>query len=297
MFVKDQIRGCLYGTALGDALGAPFEGGPLERVTWGMLGILGRPKYRYSDDTQMTMDLVESIVRCEAVVPDDLARTFARNYTWTRGYGPGAAKILKQIRRGTDWEQASRSVYADGSFGNGAAMRASILGLIYEGSELEAAVQAASRITHAHPVGIDGARVMAGVASAAAAGQDPASWLEVAAEAAHTTEVRTRCQKARQVDVLSEEVARQLGNGVIVPDSVPTAVLVASKMIACDVMDLVDFCRDMGGDVDTIAAMAGTLYGTFHGTGALPQRLLDKVEGIDRLTTLSDALHTLANQS
>lgn len=289
----DKIRGCLYGTALGDALGAPFEGGILERLTWGAIAVLSRRKYRYSDDTQMTMDLVESLLRCNGVDADDLARTFARNYSWTRGYGPGAAKILKRIRRGMDWEQACRSVYADGSFGNGAAMRVSILGLLFEGTELESAVQAASQITHAHPVGIDGARVMAKLAGAAAAGQAPESWLEVAADVAQTSEVRTGCQKARQVDPLPKKVARQVGNGVTVPQSVPTAILVASTMIDDDFLALIEFCRQMGGDVDTIAAMAGALYGSFHGAEVFPAGLLDEVEGIGRLAILSEELQTL----
>jgi ADP-ribosylglycohydrolase len=53
-----------------------------------------------------------------------MAHRFARSYRWSRGYGPGAARLLKRIARGQDWESASVSVYPSGSYGNGGAMRA-----------------------------------------------------------------------------------------------------------------------------------------------------------------------------
>src|SRR6202008_4200566 len=34
----DQFQGCLLGLALGDAMGAPHEGGPVERLVWKLIG-------------------------------------------------------------------------------------------------------------------------------------------------------------------------------------------------------------------------------------------------------------------
>src|SRR5688572_396147 len=131
MATVDQFQGCLLGLALGDALGAPLEGGILERLLWRAIGVSRKGEMRWTDDTQMSVDLVESFLAQGRVNPDDLARRFAKSYRWSRGYGPGAAKVLKRIARGTDWRKANRSVYRDGSYGNGAAMRAPILGLIH----------------------------------------------------------------------------------------------------------------------------------------------------------------------
>jgi len=39
------------GLALGDALGAPYEGGPEERLAWKLLGKTRNRKLRYTDDT------------------------------------------------------------------------------------------------------------------------------------------------------------------------------------------------------------------------------------------------------
>ena len=38
MVIQDQFRGCLLGLALGDAMGAPFEGGFPERLVWKIIG-------------------------------------------------------------------------------------------------------------------------------------------------------------------------------------------------------------------------------------------------------------------
>ena len=139
----DRIIGSVLGLALGDAFGAPYEGGVLERAAWALIG-KRNGRRRWTDDTQMTIDVIESLVACGGVDQDDLARRFARSYRWSRGYGPGAAKVLKRIRRGQPWEAANSSVYRDGSFGNGGAMRAPAVGLFFSTDGEEELVEAAS---------------------------------------------------------------------------------------------------------------------------------------------------------
>src|SRR5262245_17056205 len=119
----DQYVGCLLGLATGDALGAPYEGGVLERLAWRILQCRAVGSLRWTDDTQMSLDLAESLLAEGEVRPDALARRLAAGYRWSRGYGPGAAKVLKRIRRGEPWQAATKAVYAAGSYGNGAAMR------------------------------------------------------------------------------------------------------------------------------------------------------------------------------
>lgn len=93
----DRFTGCLLGLALGDALGAPFEGGPIERAVWRIIGRTRDGRMRWTDDTQMSLDLAESLVANRALDLDDLAARFAKSYRWSRGYGPGAAKLLRRI--------------------------------------------------------------------------------------------------------------------------------------------------------------------------------------------------------
>ncbi len=99
--LQDRYTGCLLGLALGDACGAPLEGGWPERLLWRCIGTTRQGVMRWTDDTQMALDIGE-------VVPeqgrDDIAQRFACSYSWSRGYGPGAAKVLRRIRRGMPWQ-------------------------------------------------------------------------------------------------------------------------------------------------------------------------------------------------
>ena len=79
----------------------------------------------------MSIDLAESLLERDGLDLNDAARRFAAGYRWSRGYGPAAAKLLKRIARGADWREANRSIYPEGSFGNGGAMRAPVVGLFY----------------------------------------------------------------------------------------------------------------------------------------------------------------------
>ena len=127
---RDRITGSILGLALGDAFGAPHEGGILERLLWSLLGRRGGRR-RWTDDTRMSLDIMESLIACNRIDQDDLSRRFAQSYQWSRGYGPGAARLLKRIRKGESWQEVVYSVYPDGSFGNGAAMRAPVVGLFF----------------------------------------------------------------------------------------------------------------------------------------------------------------------
>ena len=50
---------------------------------------------------------------------------------------------------------------------------------------------------------------------------------------------------------------------------------------------------DAGHDADTVAAMACSVSGAYHGFSRLPSRLLEDLEYRDRLIELTDGLHDL----
>lgn len=180
--LRNRFEGSVLGLALGDAMGAPFEGGVFERLVWRLIGSTRRGEMRWTDDTQMSLDLADSVIAVGGVDPDDLARRFAESYRWSRGYGPGAAKLLKRIARGQDWRLANRSVFRDGSFGNGGAMRAPIIGLFYS-QRTELLIDAAresARVTHAHPLGVEGAVLIASAVAEASTVRDPVEILRAA---------------------------------------------------------------------------------------------------------------------
>ncbi|MDF1561652.1 MAG: ADP-ribosylglycohydrolase family protein [Deltaproteobacteria bacterium] len=294
----DRIKGGLLGLALGDAFGAPHEGGPIERLLWRAIG-RSEGKQRFTDDTTMSLDLAESLVERGALDLDDLARRFGASYRWSRGYGPGAAKLLKRVRGGMDWREASRSVYPEGSFGNGGAMRAPVIGLAFA-ARPEALADAASEqasITHAHPLAREGAVMIAAATAAALEGVDAEALLDAATAPCEQAPFTMRLEIARGWLRLSQgnepsprEVRESLGNGIAAVDSCVTALYLAGRFLHLDFADLLRFAALLGGDVDTIGAMAGALWGAHNGAGELPGELLGLLEQRERLEAAAAGL-------
>ena len=84
------------------------------------------------------------------------------------------------------------------------------------------------------------------------------------------------------------EVRRRLGSGVAALDSVPTALHLARRFDAFEPM--IAFAVALGGDVDTIAAMAGALIGARHGIAVLPTAALGRLEARAELEAAARAL-------
>lgn len=59
--------------------------------------------------------------------------------------------------------------------------------------------------------------------------------------------------------------------------------------------DTVRYAVTLGGDTDTIAALAGALSGAVLGYSAIPNVWLDRLEAVDALTVLADELFAAAN--
>lgn len=296
----DQFRGCLLGLALGDTLGAPFEGGILERLVWRAIGKTRSGEMRWTDDTQMAVDLAESFLANGGIDSDDLASRFARSYRWSRGYGPGAARVLKRIARGVHWRDASRSVYADGSFGNGAAMRVPLLGLIYGAKQgLPDAVHRSAIVTHAHPIAIEGSLLVALVTGLAAQGANSLEIYEQAMDCCRRDEFTSRLKQARiwsesDAETSGRDVRQKLGRGIAAHESCVTAVYTALRFRQQSFMAMHRFIVALGGDVDTIGAMAGAIWGAANGAEMLPAESLSNLEERERLMDIASRLHERA---
>jgi poly(ADP-ribose) glycohydrolase ARH3 len=303
----DRYEGVLLGLALGDASGAPYEGGPAERLAWWLLGRTSRGERRWTDDTQMSVDLAESLLACGRLNQDDLARRFAASYRWSRGYGSGAGKLLKRIRQGADWRVANRSVFRDGSYGNGAAMRAPVLSLFVGAhvDRLPALVEQASEITHAHRLAIQGAQMIAAATSAALTDNEPDAIFDAAVKTADDPSWADRFESARMLLASQDEfspsrVRKELGNRISARESCVTAVAVAVHFLQKPWHELMEFVIRLGGDVDTIAAMASAIWGGARGAGALPRSDLNRLEARERIQSLARHLweiHQPANET
>lgn len=295
---RDRFRGCILGLALGDAIGAPNEGGIAERLLWRMLGRTRTGQCRWTDDTQMTLDVIDTLIEDGQIDQDQLATRFANGYRWSRGYGPAAAKVLKQIRRGEDWRSVNRSVYRDGSLGNGGAMRIPALGLFYATrlNELEDAVQAATEITHCHPLAIKGAMLIGVSTSLMATDASLEDVLEHSRAIGASTTFEKKIAMASswlRADELvdARRVRVELGNGITASESCVTAWYLSLRFRDLQFEQLLDFVSRVRGDTDTIGAMAGALWGARNGVGQIPNSRVEQVERTDLLIQRADELH------
>lgn len=286
---------------MGDAYGAPFEGGPVERLLWGIIGKTKDGKMRYTDDTQMAMDLAVSCIENNGVDQDHLAAVFAESYHWSRGYGPSAAWLLKKIRNGANWRDVNRAKFKDGSFGNGAAMRVPILAMLFpeDTKQLNENSIACSEITHAHPAAIEGARLIALTTRAALIDWSTEAISEALPTWCRSDEYRSNVafciESVQSVDTLPITVLkRNLGNGVAAAKSCVTAIYFALKYRDQPLGDMLTQICNLGGDTDTIGAMAGAIWGAFNGSGAIDADKIKRIENAATIIELSEQLHALA---
>ncbi|MBK6692500.1 MAG: ADP-ribosylglycohydrolase family protein [Myxococcales bacterium] len=174
---EDRLAGVLLGTAVGDALGLPSEGMSARAVArrfpdfrrYRFLGSAGV----VSDDTEQTALVAESLLdangdpaRFVARFRKELLRWFLR-LPW--GIGLGTLKACLRIAVGLQQSGAN-------SAGNGAAMRAAIVGVFFHGDteRRRAWSDAVARVTHRDTRAVEGARYVAELASLAA-GHDGAA--------------------------------------------------------------------------------------------------------------------------
>src|SRR6185503_16411961 len=127
-----RARRSLLGLAVGDAFGETLFGHP-ERVAARIAKRLLEPRrpWRWTDDTAMALSIVEVLGRHQCIDTDALAEAFVRRWMHDphRGYGHGAFNLLARVSHGASWRtEAQRLFNGQGSYGNGAAMRAAPIG-------------------------------------------------------------------------------------------------------------------------------------------------------------------------
>jgi poly(ADP-ribose) glycohydrolase ARH3 len=294
-----QFQGCLLGGAAADAVGAPWEGlsnglvfsmGPADRI----VRHESRETIYYTDDTQMTIGVVETLLERGRIDGDSLAARFVANYHPDRGYGQGARALINAIAGGADWRVAAQEMFGgEGSLGNGAAMRVAPLGLYYahDVTELLAQATCSAEVTHRHPIGIDAARLMAVAAALAArsAGTrfDRRAFLETLRSVAVTEEFQWQLDHALELKPFQS--LSSFGNSLEAHRSVMTSIL-------CFADSPDDYCEAItraigrGNDVDTLAAMAGALVGARTGLEGIPAPLWECLENGDQGRTYLLAL-------
>ena len=292
--------GCMLGSALGDAIGElAFQYPDWDRL---FRVISGRALLRYTDDTAMGIGLAQSIVHVGGIDQQHVGDTFRFNYErepW-RGYSSGSPTIFSMVSQyRMSYVEAAKELFEGvGSLGNGAAMRVAPLGLFYHHDEdlYEHAARSAS-VTHAHPVGMDGAALQARAVALAVA-LDPATpfsaddFIQKLVEFARSEEMRGKLELVRDLihrDVGPAEAASRLGKSVAVHESLPFALYSFirnprsfNECLTCAVLN--------GGDRDTLGAMACAVSGAYLGVKAIPEIWKEKLENRELIEGLARQL-------
>lgn len=297
MIDKSKYRGCFKGLAIADAFGALYEGGIIERSLWRLIGKTREGKHRFTDDTQMSIDIAQSFLESKDINQDHLAKTFASSYKWSRGYGPTAAKLLKGIKHGKKWQNLNRKKFKEGSIGNGAAMRAPIVALCHPINDqaLENYIQQSAEITHANPFAIEGAHIIAITTCLAlndAPNEEILESLFICCKSGIYTSKLSKCIEYLQSknSVSNKEIREQLGNGIIATKSCLTSVYFGLKYRKSNFESMLSEIFSLGGDTDTIGAMAGSIWGAFNGDLKIGH-LAKEVENIDLIEDLAVRLY------
>jgi poly(ADP-ribose) glycohydrolase ARH3 len=286
--LRAKFLGSLVGTAIGDAVGAGFEGRPAAETRAIEVAADGRDLLAYTDDTHMMIGVAESLVQKEGFDGEHMARVFVRNYElepW-RGYGPGPPSVFRMIRDGEHWDKAGDKLYHGGSYGNGSAMRVAPIAVFYHDdlTMLREVAYRSSRITHSHPLGQEGAALQAFAVALAVGSERSESFdqREFLSRLTGLCQQETYKKKLESAGMLlggadKNKVIGELGNSVEAFNSVPTAIysfLAHHDSFKAAVL----FAASLGGDTDTIAAMAGAISGAYLGIESMPDKWRMKLE-------------------
>ncbi|HLB76092.1 MAG TPA: ADP-ribosylglycohydrolase family protein [Candidatus Dormibacteraeota bacterium] len=296
MPMTDRITGALLGLACGDALGAPAEfmsqselRSHWEELTEMVGGGVWAPG-EWTDDTGMALCMAEGILAC----PDDPVEETGRRFLdWSRTAKDigGTVRAALSAFRG-DWAAAARSTpqaLSGHAAGNGSLMRTLPVALAY--ADPAAMLRASARLsamTHWDPqaevccglyclwvqallkemplcdawhVGWEAARATAALGPRAPDTPGPAPlpagfWERLAAVEAKSYEQLQPSGYAGYVVECLEAAAWCCLNAGTLEEALVLAV-------------------NLGGEADTIAAVAGGIAGAAWGRGALPPRWLE----------------------
>jgi len=289
----------MIGSAIGDALGASFEGLWINKLNIEEFSFHGR----WTDDTHMMIGVAESLIANKGFNGEHMAWTFIKNWEKEpgRGYGPGPPRVFRKIKSGVAWNEAARQLYGGmGSFGNGAAMRVAPVGLFYydDAGKLREIAYKSAEITHTHVLGKEGAALQAYAVALAVRAEsesfNPIDFLEKLIEFTRVDAYKEKLEKAKGLlnNDDKREIIRNLGNSVEALNSVPTAIYCFAKHHE-SYAKAVLYAISLGGDTDTIGAMTGAIAGAYHGIENIPNAWKQKLEKRDYIKRLADELWKL----
>jgi len=323
----DKFKGTMIGSALGDAIGELVlylhsEGVAKHKIDHSitiksiLASIKETDQLKYTDDTAMAIGIAESLCGTDYINDDHITERFCANYNYNpgRGYGPNTETILCMINElHTTRQEATEKVNklfhkadhtGEGSCGNGAAMRINPAGIFFHDSsdiDFYKSISIISKITHLHPVGVDGACVLAKAVSIAAKSVsiDPQAFIQQLIDFSQTKTIRKKMIKIKKLikrNISYDRAAKILGRSVAVHESMPFAIYSFLKNTE-SYIDCLFAAILNGGDADTVGAMACGISGAYLGIESIPKEWINKLEDSEYISALSIKLYNNKTKS
>lgn len=256
---RDLMRSCIYGLAVGDALGVPYEF--RERGTFECTGMVGDGTHRqyagtWSDDTSMALCICASIKRLGIINTADIAYRFRQwlehgDYTCDgRVFDIGIT-----CKRAISTSVPGKS-YDD--CGNGSLMRTASLAMLDPIEPYD--IREVSAITHAHPVAEWSCVTLCDILRTIRNVGTPAKgdlWHRYG-------HIASRPVEAVKSDGYCEHTLEAALWCFLNTHSYTDCVLAAVNL---------------GGDTDTTAAVAGAIAGVYYRFEAIPPKWVGQLRG------------------
>jgi ADP-ribosyl-[dinitrogen reductase] hydrolase len=326
--MNSRFAGCLVGLACGDALGGPAEEIPghpskvvkpvTEMIGGGNFGLL---LGQVTDDTEMALCLVRSLLEKQGFDPADIAHKF-KEWFFDSPIGAGGTvrAAMERLRDGISWDEAGNSELGLKSLGNGSVMRCAPIalfdcfsGLNKQGNRLnETKLLEHTRlqgiITHPREECIHAANFINVIISYLLTAREPSK--EELTKAMSSGIFLTHGPRAAVPYALywippymQEKYKDIAKRDQINPFGTVHNTVIASVnclLTTYTFEDAVVKAVNLGGDADTIAAITGAMAGAWYGIEAIPERWSSKLVDrhgkpvLEELMTSSEALYQLA---
>ena len=235
----------MLGAIVGDIVGSIYEFNNHRSKEFEFFG----ESVDFTDDTVCTIAIADALMNDRN--PAEALRDWCARYP-DRGYGSMFRHWL-----------ASRDSRPYGSFGNGAAMRVSPAALLATSlDDALAKAHAVTAVTHNHPEGLKGAAATAHAIFLARSGEDP-------------RHIRNAIQTeyGYDLDRTVDSIRPNYYFNETCQETVPEALICALE--ATDFEDAIRNAISIGGDSDTVAAIAGGLAEASFG---LPDEIRKEAE-------------------
>lgn len=281
----NRYKGTLVGAAAGDALGAPVEFLSPRQVQIQFAqpemiggGIFKWKKGEFTDDTDLTLAIVDSLVENRKYIPQDIARKMVIWYQkGPKDVGPTTAHSLNLIIQGYSFKNSGKIALQlkKAGPGNGSLMRTAPIGLYFRNKpeDIDKAAAGISAITHAHPDCIVACQIASHLVSLLATGYSKQDSIRILKEMyPNNTQAGYKLRKALDGET---QYARQVGH---VLDTLTIAL--TSFIESENFESAVTKAIHAGWDTDTQATTAGAFAGAFFGNEQIPKRWKERINPV-----------------